>query len=117
MKPGAYLVNIARGPIVDQHALTVALGERRIAGAALDVFEEEPPDAADRLLALDNVILSPHAVALPGRVGVDDGAKRLGGVLDVAAGHVPRPRRQSRGARPPGADAKLRRYAVREAEA
>ena len=60
MKPSAYLINTARAPIVDTDALVAALAERRIAGAAMDVYDEEPLPAGHPLLALDNVVLTPH---------------------------------------------------------
>lgn len=60
MKPGSYLVNVARGGVVEEKALYIALKEGELAGAAVDVFEQEPPTEDNKLLSLDNVILSPH---------------------------------------------------------
>lgn len=60
MKTGSYLVNVARGGVVDEDALFNALKDDKLAGAAVDVFEQEPPSKENKLLTLDNVILSPH---------------------------------------------------------
>ncbi|WP_329236442.1 hypothetical protein OG417_32010 [Actinoallomurus sp. NBC_01490] len=89
MKPTAFLVNVARGPIVEQGALTRALAERRIAGAALDVFESEPPRPDDPLLSLPNVLLAPHAIAWTDELARGNGEGAIAAVLDLAAGREP----------------------------
>ncbi len=61
MKPGAYLINTSRGPIIDEAALVQALSEKWIAGAGLDVLAQEPGDPANPLFGLDNTIITPHA--------------------------------------------------------
>lgn len=90
MKPTAFLINVARGPVVDQSALTTVLRMRRIAGAALDVFEKEPIDRDDPLLQLDNVLLSPHAVCWTDELfrGIGEAACRS--IWDVSHGHIPK---------------------------
>ena len=61
MRPGAVLINVGRGPLVDETALIAALREKRIGGAALDVFDQEPLPAGHPFYALDNLLLSPHS--------------------------------------------------------
>lgn len=89
MGPEAYLVNIARGGLVDEDALVTALRERWIAGAALDVFVEEPVPYEHPLLSLDNVILTPH-------IGGGSGSAREKQLRDVLDNVV----RFARGQRP-----------------
>jgi D-3-phosphoglycerate dehydrogenase / 2-oxoglutarate reductase len=73
MKRSAYFVNVARGGIVDQEALCQVLERKRIAGAALDVLSEEPPQSGDPLLSLDNVVITPHlGVYTPGSLSEMD---------------------------------------------
>ncbi len=64
MKPSAFLLNMARGPIVDERALAEALGARRLAGAALDVFEQEPPPPGHPLLGCEHAVFTPHLGAV-----------------------------------------------------
>jgi phosphoglycerate dehydrogenase-like enzyme len=90
MKPTAYLINTARGPIVDQKALTAALQARQIAGAGLDVLEQEPPEPDDPILTLDNVILAPHALCWTDQCFAGNGAADIKAVLDIQHGRVPR---------------------------
>jgi D-3-phosphoglycerate dehydrogenase len=90
MKPTAYLINTARGPIVDQKALTRVLQEGGIAGAGLDVLEQEPPEPDDPILKLDNVLLAPHALCWTDQCFAGNGAADVRAVLDVQHGRVPR---------------------------
>jgi phosphoglycerate dehydrogenase-like enzyme len=88
MQPTSYLINTARGPVVDQKALTNVLQERRIAGAGLDVLEQEPPDPDDPILALDNVILTPHALCWTDQCFAHMGAIDIQAVLEYRDGHA-----------------------------
>lgn len=90
MKPSAVLLNVARGPIVDEPALIEALRAGRIRGAGLDVFETEPPDAGNPLLSMDNVVLSPHSLAWTDEMSTGNGGSAVRAILDVATGRLPR---------------------------
>ncbi len=90
MRPGAVLINVARGPIVDTSALIAALQARKIAGAALDVFDTQPLPADSPLWALENVILTPHMAGITadsmlrmGDVAADETLRVLSGALPL----------------------------------
>ena len=89
MKPSAYFINVARGPIVDEPALIETLRARRIAGAGLDVFEQEPVDPANPLLALDNVIVTPHALCWTDECFHAIATSGLQSVVDFSLGRRP----------------------------
>ena len=90
MKPTAWLINTARGPIVDQAALTLVLQAGGIAGAGLDVFEVEPTDPDDPLFKLDTVIAAPHALCWTDQCFAGNGAADIAAVLEIKAGRLPR---------------------------
>ena len=89
MKPTAYFINVARGPIVDERALYETLEARRIAGAGLDVFDEEPTPADNPILKLDNVIVAPHALCWTDELFGNIARTAIGAVLAVHAGRRP----------------------------
>jgi phosphoglycerate dehydrogenase-like enzyme len=89
MKPTAYFINVGRGELVDQQALTEALRTRRIAGAGLDVFLTEPLPPDDPLIGLDNVILTPHWSASTSDVWAATGAAMIDGMLRASNGLAP----------------------------
>ncbi|MEP6943756.1 MAG: NAD(P)-dependent oxidoreductase [Betaproteobacteria bacterium] len=89
MKPDAYFINVARGPIVDEPALIDALSKGRIAGAALDVFEQEPVDPANPLLRMDNVIVTPHSLCWTDECFHNMAVTGLTSIVDALAGRTP----------------------------
>lgn len=90
MKESAFLVNAARGEVVNEKDLYQALRSRRIAGAGLDVFDPEPPRADNPLFGLDNVILSPHNAALTLEAMTRMAVHAAMGIDDVFSGRTPK---------------------------
>jgi len=89
MKPGAILVNIARGPVVDEPALIAALQGGRLRGAGLDVFTQEPLSADSPLLRLDNVVATPHIGSATDETREAMAACAVDNLLAVLAGQPP----------------------------
>lgn len=90
MRPGAFIVNASRGPVIDQTALVAALKEGRIAGAGIDVFDPEPPAPDEPLYRLDNVVATPHIAGLSVEAARELALSSAGQILDVVAGRRPR---------------------------
>ena len=90
MKNSAYLINVSRGKVVDEKALIQALSEGLIAGAAIDVFEQEPPEADNPLFTLNNLLLTPHNAALTKEALLAMAMDSAKGVMDVLEGLRPR---------------------------
>ena len=90
MKPSAYLINLARGPIVDEPALIAALQRGAIAGAGIDVFEQEPVAPDNPLLAMDNVLVTPHALCWTDECFDAIAREGLACIADFANGRTPK---------------------------
>ncbi len=89
MKPTAYLINTSRGPVVDEAALIKALREKQIAGAAIDVFEQEPTPDDNPLLKMDNVIVTPHAIGSTDEIWQNKWDENISQVASIIKGEIP----------------------------
>ena len=89
MKPTAFLINTSRGQTVDEKALYAALKEKRIAGAALDVFEQEPVAPDNPILGLDNAIVTPHSLCHTDECFRNIAGDAIGAALSLARGEAP----------------------------
>jgi phosphoglycerate dehydrogenase-like enzyme len=110
MKPDAYLLNTARGGIVDEDALYETLKARRIAGAAIDCFAQEPVISPHALAELDNVLLAPHSIAWTDELFRDIGRAACQVMVDLSLGAKPRGVLNPEVFAQPGFEAKWRRY-------
>jgi len=90
MKPHAVLINTSRGPVVDEKALVIALQQKRIGGAGLDVFEEEPLSANSPLLKLENVVMTPHIAGYSDLFPTSFWRYSVESLIALAQGHWPR---------------------------
>ncbi len=107
MKPTAYLINTARGPIVNQDDLVAALEAGQIAGAGLDVFDPEPLPVDHPLTRMENVILSPHSLAWTDELYRDNSLGACENILQVFQGQIPRYTVNREVVQRPGFQAKL----------
>ena len=89
MKTSAYVINCARGPIINEAALYEALRDGRIAGAGLDVMEDTAPEADNPLFALDNVIVTPHVAFLSQQSVLELEVRTAQATADVLEGRMP----------------------------
>jgi phosphoglycerate dehydrogenase-like enzyme len=89
MKPNALLINMSRGPIVDEAALIAALQNGKIAGAGLDVFETEPTSFDNPLLAMENVIATPHNLAWTDELALGMGRSAFNAISMMSQGKIP----------------------------
>ena len=90
MKPTSYLINTSRGGIIDEKILAYKLKNKEIAGAAIDVFSHEPPEDNNELLALSNIILTPHSAALTRECTVRVAVEAATGAADYLSGKLPK---------------------------
>jgi D-3-phosphoglycerate dehydrogenase len=90
MKRCAYFINLSRGPIADEAALIAALRDGTIAGAGIDVFEQEPVAIDNPLLGMDNVLVTPHALCWTDECFDAIAREGLGCIVDLANGRTPK---------------------------
>jgi phosphoglycerate dehydrogenase-like enzyme len=110
MKPTAYFINTARGPIVRERELVRALEKGWIAGAGLDVFEQEPPPKDHPLFAMNNVVVTPHGLPWTADLVRDNGVEACDNLLRIARGELPDSIVNREVTGRPGFQRKLRRY-------
>ncbi len=89
MKPNSFLINISRGPIVKESDLVIALQEKIIAGAGLDVFEVEPLSVESELVGMDNVVATPHNLAWTDLLGYGMSKSAFESIMKISRGEIP----------------------------